>query len=49
MTTPAKLMPCLWFDFNAQEAVDHYLSIFKDGRILEVSHYGDAVPRIRAR
>ena len=44
MTAPAKIMPCLWFDFNAQEAVDHYLSIFKQGRILEVSHYGDAVP-----
>ncbi|MEJ1095563.1 MULTISPECIES: VOC family protein [unclassified Pseudoxanthomonas] len=44
MTVPAKIIPCLWFNFNAEEAVDHYLSIFKDGRILEVSHYGDAVP-----
>ncbi|WP_368563761.1 VOC family protein [Pseudoxanthomonas sp. UTMC 1351] len=44
MNAPAKITPCLWFDFNAEEAVAHYLSIFKRGRILEVSHYGDAVP-----
>ena len=44
MTAPAKITPCLWFDFNAEEAVNYYLSIFKNGRVLEVSHYGDAVP-----
>jgi predicted 3-demethylubiquinone-9 3-methyltransferase (glyoxalase superfamily) len=44
MTVPAKISPCLWFNFNAEEAVDHYLSIFKNGRIHEVSHYGEAVP-----
>ena len=44
MTVPAKITPCLWFDFNAEEAVNYYLSIFRNGRILEVSHYGDAVP-----
>jgi predicted 3-demethylubiquinone-9 3-methyltransferase (glyoxalase superfamily) len=44
MTVPAKITPCLWFNFNAEEAVNYYLSIFKSGRILEVSHYGDAVP-----
>ena len=44
MTAPAKITPCLMFNFNAEEAVAYYLSIFKSGRILEVSHYGDAVP-----
>jgi len=47
MTAPAgiaKITPCLWFDFNAEEAVNYYLTIFRSGRILEVSHYGDAVP-----
>jgi predicted 3-demethylubiquinone-9 3-methyltransferase (glyoxalase superfamily) len=39
-----KITPCLWFNFNAEEAVNYYLSIFKNGKILEVSHYGDAVP-----
>ena len=27
--TEQKITPCLWFDFNAEEAVDHYLSIFR--------------------
>jgi predicted 3-demethylubiquinone-9 3-methyltransferase (glyoxalase superfamily) len=44
MTTTQKITPCLWFNFNAEEAVNHYLSIFKNGKILEISHYGDAVP-----
>lgn len=39
-----KITPCLWFNFNAEEAVRHYLGIFEDSRILEISHYGDAVP-----
>ncbi len=44
MTAVAGITPCLWFDGQAGEAIDHYLSIFKDGRLLEVSHYGDAGP-----
>ena len=49
MTVPAKITPCLWFDFNAEEAVNYYLSIFRSGRILEVSHYGDAVPSHKSK
>jgi predicted 3-demethylubiquinone-9 3-methyltransferase (glyoxalase superfamily) len=44
MTTTQKITPCLWFNFNAEEAVNHYLSIFKNSRILETSHYSDAMP-----
>jgi len=44
-----KLTPCLWFNFNADEAVEHYLSIFKNGKVLEVSHYGDAVPSLEGK
>lgn len=44
-----KLTPCLWFNFNAEEAVNHYLGIFKDGKVLEVSHYGDAVPSLKGK
>jgi predicted 3-demethylubiquinone-9 3-methyltransferase (glyoxalase superfamily) len=39
-----KITPCLWFDRNAEEAVNHYMSIFANSRILSVSHYGDAGP-----
>jgi predicted 3-demethylubiquinone-9 3-methyltransferase (glyoxalase superfamily) len=49
MTTTQKITPCLWFNFNAEEAVNYYLSIFKNGKILEVSHYGDAVPEHKGK
>jgi predicted 3-demethylubiquinone-9 3-methyltransferase (glyoxalase superfamily) len=39
-----KITPCLWFDFKAEEAVAHYLSIFKNGRIVTTSRYGEAGP-----
>ena len=39
-----KITPCLWFDFNAEEAVAHYLSIFPNGRVVSLSRYGDAGP-----
>jgi predicted 3-demethylubiquinone-9 3-methyltransferase (glyoxalase superfamily) len=44
-----KLTPCLWFNFNAEEAVNHYLSIFKNGKVLEVSRYGDAMPELKGK
>lgn len=49
VTTPQKIAPCLWFNFNAEEAVNYYLSIFKNSKILEVSHYGDAVPEHKGK
>ena len=39
-----KITPCLWFDGQAEEAINHYISIFKDGRIIDVTRYGDAGP-----
>ncbi len=42
-----KITPCLWFNFNAEVAVNHYLSIFESGKILEISRYGDAVPALK--
>ena len=47
--SPQKITPCLWFKFNAQEAVNHYLGIFKNARILETSHYGDAMPELKGK
>lgn len=44
-----KITPCLWFNFNAEEAVNHYLSIFANGKILDVSRYGDAVPELNGK
>jgi predicted 3-demethylubiquinone-9 3-methyltransferase (glyoxalase superfamily) len=42
MLTIQRITPCLWFDSQAEEAVDFYMSIFKDSRIVEVVRYGEA-------
>ena len=39
-----KITPFLWFDTQAEEAARHYVSIFKNSRIITVSRYGDAGP-----
>ena len=39
-----KISPFLWFDGNAEEAVNFYVSIFKDSKILNISRYGEAGP-----
>jgi len=36
-----KITPNLWFDGNAKEAVDFYLSVFPDSKIIEISYYPD--------
>jgi predicted 3-demethylubiquinone-9 3-methyltransferase (glyoxalase superfamily) len=37
-----KITPCLWFDSNAEEAVNFYTSIFKNSKIGNISRYGEA-------
>ena len=37
-----KITPCLWFDSNAEEAVNFYTSIFKDSKVGNISRYGEA-------
>jgi predicted 3-demethylubiquinone-9 3-methyltransferase (glyoxalase superfamily) len=39
-----QITPFLWFNDNAEEAVNFYVSIFKDAKILETARYGDAGP-----
>jgi predicted 3-demethylubiquinone-9 3-methyltransferase (glyoxalase superfamily) len=34
-----KIIPNLWFNKNAQEAVDFYLGVFPDSRIISTAHY----------
>lgn len=37
--TKSRITPCLWFDGNAEEAVDHYMKVFNNSRILGTSRY----------
>jgi predicted 3-demethylubiquinone-9 3-methyltransferase (glyoxalase superfamily) len=39
-----KITPFLWFDGNAEEAAKHYVSIFKNSRIVNRMYYGEAGP-----
>ncbi len=39
-----KIIPFLWFDHQAEEAMNFYVSIFKDSKIISVSRYGEAGP-----
>jgi predicted 3-demethylubiquinone-9 3-methyltransferase (glyoxalase superfamily) len=40
-----KITPFLWFDSQAEEAVNFYVSVFHDARIGSVSRYGEAGPQ----
>ena len=37
-----RITPCLWFDGQAEAAVNCYMPIFPDSRITAVSRYGEA-------
>ena len=39
-----KITPFPWFDGKAEEAVNFYVSVFKNSKTLSVSRYGDAGP-----
>ena len=42
---PQKIVPNLWFDTEAEEAAGFYVSVFKNARIVNVTHYTEAGPR----
>jgi predicted 3-demethylubiquinone-9 3-methyltransferase (glyoxalase superfamily) len=35
------IMPCLWFDKEAEEAATHYCSIFKNAKLGTITRYGN--------
>jgi predicted 3-demethylubiquinone-9 3-methyltransferase (glyoxalase superfamily) len=39
-----KIVTFLWFDTQAEEAMNHYVSIFPASKVLSVSRYGEAGP-----
>ena len=39
-----KLSPFIWFNSNAEEAVNFYVSIFKDAKITSTARYGEGGP-----
>ena len=39
-----RITPFLWFDDRAEEAMNYYVSIFKNSKIVSVTRYGEAGP-----
>lgn len=39
-----RITPYLWFESQAEEAANHYISIFKNSRIVDVQRYGEGAP-----
>ena len=39
-----KITPFLWFDHQAEEAANFYVSIFRNARVVTVNRYGDDAP-----
>jgi predicted 3-demethylubiquinone-9 3-methyltransferase (glyoxalase superfamily) len=38
----SKITPCLWFDHEAEDAANFYVSVFKDAKITSISRYSEA-------
>ena len=45
-TVRQKITPYLWFDDNAEEVINFYVSIFKNSEIFHIQHYTEAGPRV---
>jgi predicted 3-demethylubiquinone-9 3-methyltransferase (glyoxalase superfamily) len=39
-----KITPFLWFDGNAEEAVNYYTSVFSDSKIIAMTRYSEGAP-----
>ena len=44
-----KISPFLWFDHQAEEAANFYVSVFKNSKIKDVARYGDAGAGVSGR
>ena len=44
-----KITPCLWFDDKAEEAVNFYVSIFKNSKVGSITRYGEAGAEVSGR
>jgi predicted 3-demethylubiquinone-9 3-methyltransferase (glyoxalase superfamily) len=39
-----KITPFLWFDGNAEQAMNFYVGVFKNSKVLSVNRYGKGAP-----
>jgi len=44
-----KMIPCLWFDDQAEEAVNFYVSVFQNSKIGTIARYSEDVSKVAGR
>ena len=44
-----KIVPFLWFNGNAEEAVNFYLSVFKSSKLTQITHYPGASEEVSGK
>lgn len=44
-----KTTPCLWFDNQAQEAANFYISVFPNSKINKIDHYMEATEEVSGK
>src|SRR5688500_8346346 len=44
-----KITPCLWFDHQAEEAANYYVSLFKNSKVLAIARYGESGAKVSGR
>jgi predicted 3-demethylubiquinone-9 3-methyltransferase (glyoxalase superfamily) len=49
MSSKLNLATCLWFDTQAEEAANYYISVFPNSRILNISRYDAASAKASGR
>jgi predicted 3-demethylubiquinone-9 3-methyltransferase (glyoxalase superfamily) len=49
MAVTRRITPCLWFDDQAEEAAEFYVSIFKNSRIISTTRYSSAGTEVHGR
>ena len=49
MSVVHRIVPCLWFDDQAEEAAQYYVGIFPNSKIRAISRYGEAGFEIHGR
>ena len=49
MSITARIRPCLWFDSQAEEATNLYVSVFPNSRVVKVTRYGEAGVEVHGR
>lgn len=44
-----EISPCLWFDTQAEEAANFYVSVFRNSKITNISRYGEAGQEVHGK